>query len=64
MNRLKNKKQITKFAEKILAFPGVTKTFELILGKIWRHKKYKLDEKLIIVDKRNNVPKLNFKRYL
>ena len=64
MNKLKNKKQITKLAEKILAFPAVTKIFELILGKIWIHKKYKLDEKLIIVDKRNNEPKLNLRKYL
>ena len=64
MNKLKNKKQITKLAEKILALPAVTKIFELILGKIWIHKKYKLDEKLIIVDKRNNEPKLNFRKYL
>ena len=64
MNKLKNKKQITKLAEKILAFPAVTNIFELILGKIWIHKKYKLDEKLIIVEKRNNEPKLNFRKYL
>ena len=42
MNRLKNKKQITKFAEKILAFPADTRIFELMLGKILRYKEYNI----------------------
>ena len=64
MNKLKNKKEITKLAEKMLAFPAVTKIFEIILGKICRYKKYRFIEKLIIADKRNNDPKFNFRRYL